>query len=138
MTFVDLLLIVFRILNGIVVPLIFLVAFVIFIVGVAQFFFSHNEETRKKGRNFALSGVIGFFLMIAIWGIVQLIVNTFGFNQPNLRPPYFGGGSSFESGSQFNLFPGGSDNNSSTNNGTIFPGGGGGGRNGSGFDANSD
>lgn len=92
MTFVDLLLLLFRILNGIVVPLVFTLAFIAFLVGILQSFFSAEEAKRKKGRNFALSAAFGFALMIAIWGIVALVVNTFGFNSgARPEPPYFGG-----------------------------------------------
>lgn len=76
------------ILNAIVVPLIFAAAFLVFIWGVFQGFILNGGEPdkRKKGREFAAYGIVGFFLMLSIWGIVAMLTNTFGFDRQN-RPP---------------------------------------------------
>lgn len=79
--------------NDIFVPLIFAVAFVFFLLGVFKYFFkgADSEDERKKGRDFVVSSVIGFFLMISIWGIVRLLTGTFGLDS-DTRPclPTFG------------------------------------------------
>lgn len=78
-----------QIINGALVPLIFAVAFLVFIFGVFRTFFSSgadSEEKRKEGRKFIMYGIIGFFLMMSVWGIVNILVGTFGFNAQN-RPP---------------------------------------------------
>ncbi len=96
MALLDLASFILMLINGVVIPLIFAVAFLAFIWGAYTYFISpENSGKREEGRKFVLSAVIGFFVMIAIWGIVNVVVNTFGFNQAN-RPnlPYFGGGSS--------------------------------------------
>lgn len=95
MAILDLAAFILRILNTVVVPLIFALAFVMFIWGMYTYFFSpENSGKREEGRKYVQSAVLGFFVMIAIWGIVNVVVNTFGFNQTN-RPalPYFGDGS---------------------------------------------
>lgn len=95
MSLPDALVLILRIINGVLVPLIFSLAFLVFLWGVFTFFFSEDEEKRKKGRGFALAGIIGFFLMFSIWGITTVLVNTFGFGsaaRPNL--PFLGGSSS--------------------------------------------
>lgn len=84
-----------EIINRAIVPFLFTAAFLLFIWGVFRYFFasgSDAEEKRKEGRNFIMYGIIGFFLMMAIWGIVNLLLNTFGFDR-QLRPdlPSFGG-----------------------------------------------
>lgn len=69
--------------DRILVPLIFTIAFLVFIWGVFQFFFatgSDSEEKRKEGKKFITYGIIGFFVMMSIWGIVNIFVYTFGFN----------------------------------------------------------
>lgn len=100
--------------NRTLVPLIFTIAFIVFIWGVYQFFIGSNgnEEKRKEGRSFILYGFIGFFVMISVWGIVNLLVGTFGFrnssydNRPELP--------TFDSGS-------GSRTNQNTQPTTTFP-----------------
>jgi hypothetical protein len=76
-----------------VVPLVFALAFIIFIWGVFQYFIAGgaSEEKRDEGKKFVMYGIIGFFLMFSVWGIVNLLVNTFHFNSA-ARPglPTFG------------------------------------------------
>lgn len=76
------------IIDRVIVPLIFAIAFVAFVWGVAQAFVLNpaDGEARKKGRDFVLYAVIGFFLMVSVWGITRIFVNTFGFDT-QVRPP---------------------------------------------------
>ncbi len=81
--------------DKVIVPLVFAIAFIVFIWGVFQYFIAGagNEEKRNEGKQFVLYGLIGFFLMLSVWGIVNLLVGSFGFGaqaRPNL--PTFGGG----------------------------------------------
>lgn len=75
------------IINDIFVPLVFALSFALFILGVFKYFFqgATNPAEVKKGRDFVIYGVVGFFLMISIWGIVRLLTGTFGFENAN-RP----------------------------------------------------
>lgn len=71
------------------VPLLFAVAFIVFIFGIFQYFIlgGADEEKRTKGRSLMLWGMIGFFVMVSIWGILNLLVNSLGFSssaRPNL------------------------------------------------------
>ena len=67
------------------VPLIFAIAFIVFIWGVFNYFIAGaaDEEKRKSGKNFVFWGLIGFVIMISLWGIVNLLVNTLGFDAQN-------------------------------------------------------
>ena len=38
-----------------------------------------DEEARKKGGQSILFGVIGFFVILSIWGLVSLLTNSFRF-----------------------------------------------------------
>lgn len=40
---------------------------------------SSSEENRRDSIKYMIAGMIGLFVMIAIWGIVYVAVNTFGF-----------------------------------------------------------
>jgi hypothetical protein len=66
--------------NAVAVPLLFAVAFIVFLYGVAKtYIFSQgNEDAVKEGHRLILWGVIGFAVMISLWGLVNVVVNTFG------------------------------------------------------------
>jgi hypothetical protein len=66
--------------NDILVPLLFGVAFIVFLYGVAKtYIFSLGDEGEvKKGHSLILWGVIGFVVMISLWGLVNIVANTFG------------------------------------------------------------
>lgn len=68
--------------NDVLVPLVFAVAFIFFLYGVARYLIvgAANAESRKKAGEIILYSVIGFALMLSIWGIVNLVTNTFGFS----------------------------------------------------------
>ncbi|MBI2628060.1 MAG: hypothetical protein HYW71_01325 [Candidatus Niyogibacteria bacterium] len=47
--------------------------------GVLQFVTSGgDEEKRKEGRDHIIYGLIGLFIMVAVWGLVNAIAGTFG------------------------------------------------------------
>jgi len=62
-----------------VVPFLFSLATVAFIWGVIQFYLNpENEEKRKKGKSFIVGGLIALFVMVTMWGLVNVLVVTFG------------------------------------------------------------
>lgn len=68
--------------NNVAVPLIFAVAFIVFIWGVFQYFIAggHDEEKRETGKSLMLWGIIGFFIMVSVWGLVNILRGTFSFD----------------------------------------------------------
>ena len=68
--------------NNILVPLVFAIAALVFFWGVFYYFIfgAGNDEKRETGRKLMLYGIGGFVIMVALWGIVQLIIQIFGFN----------------------------------------------------------
>lgn len=82
-----------RFIDSTLVPVIFAIAFIVFIWGVYTYFIAGaaDEEKRKTGKTFVMYGLIGFFVMISLWGIVNLFLSTLSFQ--NTRPclPVFGG-----------------------------------------------
>lgn len=68
------------VLNTVVVPTIFTLAFLVFIWGVVNYFFIHGgEETkREEGRKFILWGIIGMAVLFSVWGIVNILLSTLG------------------------------------------------------------
>lgn len=50
------------------------VAVVFFIYGVVEFISAaNNEEARTKGRQHMVWGVIGLFIMVSVWGIMNIL-----------------------------------------------------------------
>lgn len=62
--------------DGAIMPLLYALAFLFFIYGVARLFFSDNEEKRTQGRAFAIWGIIGLVVLFSVWGIVKIVVAT--------------------------------------------------------------
>jgi hypothetical protein len=57
----------------------FAVAMVYFLYGVTQYFMSpDSEEVRKKSKSIMLWGIVGLFIMVAVFGIMRLILSTVG------------------------------------------------------------
>jgi hypothetical protein len=67
------------IINTVLVPLIFALAFIVFLWGVFQYFIAGaaDEEKREGGKSLMIYGLIGFFVMVSVWGLVNLLVGTF-------------------------------------------------------------
>ena len=76
--------------NGVFVPVIFAVAFLTFIWGVYRYFIlgADNEAEREKGKSFVLWGIIGFVVILSVWGLVGLVSGTLGLSQGGAAPSY--------------------------------------------------
>ena len=96
--------IVMGILSQVVILLIAL-AVVFFLYGILKYIASgDDEESRKKSKNVMIYGIIGLFVMISFWGIVNILINTFELDTtPYVDVPYFdSSGSGSGSGSRIN------------------------------------
>jgi uncharacterized membrane protein YjfL (UPF0719 family) len=60
-----------------VIPLLYALAFILFLIGIVRYFFLGGEEARTKGKSFMLWGVIGFVVIFSVWGIVRLLLASF-------------------------------------------------------------
>ena len=65
--------------NTLLVPLVFAIAFIVFIWGVFQYFIAGgaDEEKRETGKSLMLWGIIGFFVMASVWGLVNIVRGSF-------------------------------------------------------------
>lgn len=80
--------------NNILVPVLFAVAFIVFLWGAFNVFIlgSQSEETKEHGKNLMLWGLIGFFVMVSVWGLVNILTGTISFgNNSGVTPPKTGG-----------------------------------------------
>ena len=65
------------VINPIIIFL-FALAMAYFLYGLAQFFWSpDNEEIKKTSKSHMVWGLLGLFVMVAVFGIMNLILNTF-------------------------------------------------------------
>ncbi len=64
--------------NGYIIPLMVAIALGFFVYGVIKYIMAHDEDKRKEGREVILYGVIGFAVIVGVWGLVQIVSNTFG------------------------------------------------------------
>lgn len=82
------------IINGVLVPLIFAVAFIVFLYGVMKkYVLSSGDSTGvEEGHKLILWGIIGFVVMISLWGIVNIVSNTFLLQGLPPSLPYSPGG----------------------------------------------
>ena len=68
-----------RVIINPLIVLLFALAIVYFIYGLARYLLSpDNEEIRKNSKEQMLWGIIGMFIMVSVFGILSLIMNTIG------------------------------------------------------------
>lgn len=60
-----------------IIPLLYAIAFIAFLIGIVRYFFFGGEEAREKGKAFIVWGLVGFFVIFSIWGIVKLLLTSF-------------------------------------------------------------
>jgi len=74
--------------NGTLIPLVFAVALLIFIYGIFKYFIlgGGDDESREEGKKLMLWAIVGFVVMVSVFGIVNLIAGGLGFsNEENIQ-----------------------------------------------------
>ncbi|MBI4065843.1 hypothetical protein HY412_01450 [Candidatus Kaiserbacteria bacterium] len=82
-----------NIINNILVPVLFAVAFIVFLWGIYKaYIYSAGDPVEvEKGHKLILWGIVAFVVMISLWGLVNVVANTFGLwgaPVPNLPRSY--------------------------------------------------
>ena len=88
--------------NRVIVPALFAVAFLYFIYGVYKYFIlgADSDTEVATGRKFVLWGIIGFVVILSFWGLVNVGVGLFNLGGQNApTPPTFGAQGSASTGS---------------------------------------
>ncbi|MFZ4499880.1 MAG: hypothetical protein ACOYMZ_00070 [Minisyncoccia bacterium] len=78
-----------------VIEIAFVIALVVFLFGVMEFLRGANsDEKRTAGKQHMLWGVVGLLIMLTVYGIITLLMNTFGIqgvtvnnNEQKFNPP---------------------------------------------------
>lgn len=69
------------IISNSIIPFLIGLGVLIFLVGVVQYIAAgDNEEKRTEGRNLIIFGIIAIFVMVSVWGLVNILVGTFNLN----------------------------------------------------------
>ncbi|MCR4279432.1 MAG: hypothetical protein NUV78_01700 [Candidatus Zambryskibacteria bacterium] len=71
------------ILNPIIL-LAFAVAMLVFLWGIVEFIATQTADTkREEGKKKILYGLFGMFIMISAYGLIRLVIGTFGIDGPD-------------------------------------------------------
>lgn len=61
-----------------ILPILISLGVIYFIWGVVQYVIGDGEEAKKTGKDRMIYGVIGFAVILGLWGFVNILVGTFG------------------------------------------------------------
>ena len=77
------------VINGTLIPVLFALAFIVFLFGVAKAYIisGASDTERAKGHKLILWGLIGFVVMLSVWGIINIFVGTFDLADPGPGGP---------------------------------------------------
>lgn len=88
--FQDLITYVNCIINLSIIPLLFTLATLFFIWGVVQYMLADaDERKRETGKQYMVWGIVALTVMLSVWGLVNLLGNTFGLDTgfvPQIKP----------------------------------------------------
>lgn len=72
---------------GTVLPIIIAAAVVYFIYGIAVYVMAGDDDAKAAAKGKIIYGVIGLFVMVSVWGLVNILTNTFfGGSVTNVAP----------------------------------------------------
>jgi hypothetical protein len=66
--------------NGILIPFILGIGFLVFVWGMFQFFIvgGANDDAKEKGKSLMIWAIVGFLMVFVFWGIINLLVSSTG------------------------------------------------------------
>ncbi|MEO5366309.1 MAG: hypothetical protein H7831_08115 [Magnetococcus sp. WYHC-3] len=65
--------------------LLFAIALVYFLWGVYQFIKTESDDKRAEAKNKILYGLIGMFIMVSAFGLIEALLNSFNIDTGPLR-----------------------------------------------------
>ncbi|MBU4480281.1 pilin [Patescibacteria group bacterium] len=71
---------IFSDLINILVPVVISLAVLFFLYGLAMYIWKVGEE-KESGKDMMIWGIIGLFVMVSIWGLVNLLGDTLGLDE---------------------------------------------------------
>ncbi len=62
------------------IPFIIALTVLVFLWGVFKFVIANDAEKRKEARGYMVWGIVSLFIMVSVWGLVNILVRTFSLN----------------------------------------------------------
>ena len=78
------------VMNGVlvpIVPILISLTIIVFIFGILKFMKSSDSKERGEGKMYMLWGIIGIFVMVSVWGLVNILQNSFDLNNQSTIVP---------------------------------------------------
>ncbi len=75
----------------IIIPVLILGAVAYFIWGIIQFVIAGDAEEKSGARSVMIHGIIGFAVILGLWGLVNILLSTFGVGNsagPGILPTF--------------------------------------------------
>lgn len=60
---------------------------VVWVVYLAFMLIKAEGDKKEEARNSIIYGIVGIFVMVSVWGLVNIFVNTFGLNNDDVPTP---------------------------------------------------
>lgn len=71
---------------NLIIRVLMLAAVAYFIYGVIKFVIAGDAEEKGEGRTMMINGIIGFAVIVGLWGLVRILLATFGVNEGSAVP----------------------------------------------------
>lgn len=62
------------------IPIVIGLAVLVFLWGVLQYVLRSSDAGKDEGRQFMLWGIIALFVMVSVWGLVNILRDSLGLN----------------------------------------------------------
>lgn len=67
------------------IPFVITLALLVFLWGILKYVFSSDGEGRTEAKGYMIWGIIGLFVMVSVWGLVNILVRSLSLD--NTAPP---------------------------------------------------
>src|SRR3989344_482763 len=64
-----------------ILPFLVSLGVIYFVWGMVQYFIADDEEAKKSGKDRIIYGIIGLAIIVSVWGLVTILVETLGVGQ---------------------------------------------------------
>ena len=70
-----------------VIPILMILATVVFLWGIVMYVIAGGDEEKlSTAKGYIIAGIIGLFVMVAVWGIVQALSGSLGLTNVAIPP----------------------------------------------------
>jgi len=69
------------------IPIVIGLAVLTFLWGILQYVVAKDEDKQKEARGIMLYGIIALFVMVSVWGLVNILGDSLNLNKTTPPPP---------------------------------------------------